>query len=121
MIAIILMCLILGQAGQESAAGSMNLSPSSAWLEPVSLMSSVDVKPCRGHRCHTVSLAWQASSTPGVTAYAVYRNGTLIAKGPALAMDDQNVRSGQTYSYQASAWQGQWESARTGLVTVTIP
>ena len=79
---------------------------------------------------HTVQLTWQASSSPGVIGYNIYRaasqtgafakcNGGVVG-GTAFA--DNTVQSGQTYLYQVTTLaSGGVESAPSDPVNVSIP
>jgi fibronectin type 3 domain-containing protein len=79
---------------------------------------------------HSVSLAWTASTTAGVT-YNIYRGtaagvcaGTPTPYAAAVAgtsFNDQNVSSGSTYFYAVSAVGTGGESACTTEVSAPIP
>lgn len=84
-----------------------------------------------GSGTHDVILSWDASPTPGVVGYNIYRaatsggpytilNASII---PATTYTDTRVQSGQTYYYVARsiASDGVTESAYSDRVSVTVP
>ncbi len=83
-----------------------------------------------GTTSHSVALSWQASTSSGVTGYNVYR-GT-VSGGPytkitsstvsGLGYTDNNVTSGQTYYYVATAVDSSSnESAYSNQATAAVP
>ena len=83
-----------------------------------------------GGGTHSVELQWNASTSPGIAGYNVYRadrsggpyvklNSSLIA---GLTFTDSTVQSGQTYFYVATAIDGSLvESVFSNEVSATIP
>jgi len=68
-----------------------------------------------------IDLAWTASTdNVGVTGYKIYRNGAQIGTSATTAYSDTTCSSGQTYSYQVSAYDARSnESAKCTAVIVT--
>ncbi len=83
-----------------------------------------------GGGTHSVELQWNASTSPGIAGYNVYRgdrsggpyvklNSSLVA---GLTFTDSTVQSGQTYFYVATAADGSLvESVFSNEVSATIP
>jgi hypothetical protein len=78
-------------------------------------------------RVHSVTLAWTASVTPGVT-YDAYRSQgctgtyTLLASGLTLTTwRDPAVTSGQTYCYVTTALNANGESLHSNSAQVVVP
>ena len=77
---------------------------------------------------HTVTLAWTASVSTGVTSYNVYVSSvsggpyTAIGSSTTLQFDDLNAVSGVTYFYVVTAVDPiNGESGYSNEVSVTIP
>jgi len=79
---------------------------------------------------HSVALSWQASTSPNVTGYYVYRaNGATAAFSrlvttPVSGLDysDAAVVAGETYTYAVTAVDSSGlESPYSSPVTTTIP
>jgi len=77
---------------------------------------------------HVVDLTWNASSSPGVTSYNVYKlqssgSYTIIASpaAPATSYQDWNVQPAQTYSYYVTAVDSSGESAASNAQSATVP
>jgi hypothetical protein len=70
-------------------------------------------------------LSWQEPDDHGsaITAYRIYRNGTLLATagGGARGYVDTAVVAGTTYSYAVSAVNAAGEGAKSPAVTPTVP
>ena len=77
---------------------------------------------------HSVSIAWQASSSPGVASYNVYRSAvtggpyTRVGTATGTSFTDTAVQSGKTYFYVVTSLNAsQVESAISPEITVTVP
>ena len=78
---------------------------------------------------HSATLSWTASTTPGVTAYNVYRGTasggpyTMVNTTPQASTTyvDLTVQAGQTYYYVVTAVNGSGESVYSNQVTATLP
>lgn len=79
---------------------------------------------------HSVILSWDASSSPSVVGYNVFRSAqsggpyTVLNTGPVsgLAYTDQTVQPGKTYYYNLTAVDGNGvESQFAGEISATIP
>ncbi len=72
----------------------------------------------------SVTATWTASADAisGVSAYGVYRDGSLVATTTALTYTMTGLTPGQTYAFAAAALDvaGNW-SARTASVSETLP
>lgn len=70
----------------------------------------------------SVCIAWNASADNiGVTAYRIFRNGTLIGTSETLTFTDRSVNLGEFYSYSVSAMNAAgYESDRSDVVAVHI-
>ena len=92
------------------------------WAVLLLLVASAfpQVKPCHGKRCRSVTVRWQASETPSVTAYGIYRNGRLIFKGVGYSFRD-TVQAGQIYTYYGTTFLYASESAPSNSVSIAIP
>ncbi len=68
-----------------------------------------------------VALSWQRSSdNVGVAGYAVYRNGTSIARVSALTYTDTGVSNGTSYTYDVVAYDAAGNtSAPSNVVSAT--
>jgi acid phosphatase type 7 len=71
----------------------------------------------------SVSLTWAAASdNVGVTAYRVYRNGTLRASiGPGTTYRDTTVLPGGRYAYEVKALDAAGNESDPRKITVTTP
>jgi len=80
------------------------------------IMTQRVINSAQGGACvtgsvHNVSLTWSPSTSPNVTSYNVYRGTsasgpfTRVTSSPVTAttFNDQNVQSGTTYYYTATA------------------
>jgi len=92
--------------------------------------SSSSSGPGPGPVAHSVVLNWDASSSPSVAGYNVFRSAqsgglyTVLNTGPisVLTYTDQTVQSGKTYYYNLTAVDGSGvESQFAGEVSATIP
>jgi len=81
-------------------------------------------------QAHSVVLSWNASGTSGVTGYYVYRS--TVSGGPYMKLnsspvatltytDSNNVQSGTTYFYVATAVDPSGESLPSKQVSASIP
>jgi hypothetical protein len=86
--------------------------------------------PGPGPLAHSVILTWDASSSPSVVGYNVFRSTqsggpyTVLNTGPvsSLTHTDEPVQSGKTYYYNLTAVDGSGvESQFAGEVSVIIP
>ncbi len=70
-----------------------------------------------------VNLTWTASTdNVGVTGYKVFRGGVQIGTSATASYNDTTCSSGQTYSYQVSAYDARSnESAKCTAINVTTP
>jgi len=70
-----------------------------------------------------VDLRWNASTdNVGVTAYEVFRDGSLIGTATGTTYSDTTVSAGATYSYQVRARDAAWNrSPFSNIATVTTP
>ena len=72
----------------------------------------------------SIELAWNAAQDPesGVSAYRVYRGGSLLGTSAGLGYVDLTVEPNTTYAYEVSAVNGVGlESARASAPPVTTP
>ena len=92
--------------------------------------SSSSPGPGPGPLAHSVTLTWDASSSPSVIGYNVFRSAqsggpyAVLNAGPvsALTYTDPTVQSGKTYYYNLTAVDGSGvESQFAGEVSVIIP
>jgi fibronectin type 3 domain-containing protein len=101
-----------------SVADNANGSPQTAMLE--------------GTGTHDVILTWNASTTPGIAGYNVYRgtssegeSSTPLNSTPlsGATFTDSNVTAGGQYSYvvTAVASDGSSQSANSNEVSATVP
>jgi hypothetical protein len=81
-----------------------------------------------GSVAHSVSLNWNASVSPGVTGYKVYRGSVsggpytlLTSLGASTNFTDNNVQSGQTYYYVVTAVSSGGESSYSNQALAIIP
>ena len=92
--------------------------------------NSSSSSPGPGPVAHSVTLTWDASSSPTVVGYNVFRStqsggpystmNTGLVSG--LTYTDQTVQSGKTYYYNLTAVDGNGvESQFAGEVSATIP
>ena len=70
-----------------------------------------------------IDVSWNASTdNVAVTTYKLFRDGTLIATGPAASFQDTGRTAGTTYSYTVlAADQAGNESAQSAAVAATTP
>src|SRR5215472_16701480 len=78
---------------------------------------------------HSVTLAWTASTSSGVTGYNVYRSATTGGPYTKLTTTavtgttytDASVTAGATYYYVATALVGASESGYSNQASATVP
>ena len=70
-----------------------------------------------------INLSWTASTDNiGIVGYRVYRNGSLAATSSTTSYSDTGVSSGDTFSYQVTAYDyADNESTRSNTATATTP
>jgi hypothetical protein len=94
------------------------------------VINSAQGAACLTGSVHNVSLTWSPSSSPNVTSYNVYRGNssagpfTRLTSSPvsATSFNDQNVQSGTTYYYTATAVDNtNTESSQSGQAPAAIP
>jgi len=109
-----------------AASGSVSFVSTATNSPNAEALSGTGVAPIQ----HSVDLNWQASGTPGVVGYCVYR-GTVsggpyqeitTSPDPGLSYSDGTVQSGQTYYYVVTAEDNSGlESGHSNEVPVTVP
>jgi len=93
---------------------------------------TVQALTCTGKAAppHSVDLSWNASGTPGVVGYNIYRRDPSGSYGSALnslldgnlTFTDNGVAAGQTYFYVVRAVDGNGvESANSNEVQAAVP
>ncbi|MGH9406226.1 MAG: DUF4082 domain-containing protein [Terriglobia bacterium] len=110
--------------GGGSASGSVSVASNSSTSPNVVLLTGTGLKP------HSVALTWEASPSPNVIGYNVYRASssggpyTRINSAPiaGLAYTDSTVQSGETYFFCSTAIDSSGlESAHSNSVQAVIP
>jgi hypothetical protein len=109
-----------------SAFPSSTYQGSNYWVD-VSFLSQPSGSGVDGGVAHSVALAWNASSTPGVT-YNLYRGATqggpytrIASALSALNATDSAVSSATTYYYVIRAQNGGGESTSSNEIKAVIP
>jgi hypothetical protein len=88
-------------------------------VEPPSNLSATAVSE------NEVDLDWNASPTPGITGYHVYRNGgsnpIATVNAPATSYADTTVDAGTFYTYTVTAFDANGESDPSNQASATTP
>jgi hypothetical protein len=94
----------------QGSASVFNYPP--AYIPP----SNLTATPHEGY----ISLAWQAPSISGVSAYYIYRDGSYYTQTTSLSFDDWSVSNFTNYTYYITAVYSGYESSASNKVT-TFP
>ena len=108
-----------------TASGTVSFLSNAANSPSTEAVSGTGVTPAP----HSADLNWNASGTPGVVGYNVYRGtvpggpySKINSLDPALTFDDATVESGMTYYYVITAEDGNGvESTYSNEAQVVIP
>ncbi len=76
-----------------------------------------------GSTSSTVSIAWTASTSAGITGYIVLRNGTQVGttNSTTLTYTDTGLSASTAYTYKIEAVASTLDSAPSGALAVTTP
>lgn len=90
----------------------------------IALLLAVAMSSCNAG--HSVTLKWTEAAT-GISSYSIYRSPhavnsyILLVSTTALTYKDVMVLAGQSYDYYVIAIKAGVDSARSNLVTATVP
>lgn len=107
-------------SGDAFVIDNMSLtSPAVSSIDPPSNLSATAVSE------NEVDLDWDASATPGITGYHVYRNGgsnpIATVNDPTTSYADTNVNAGTFYTYTVTAFDATDESDPSNEASATTP
>jgi len=115
----------------ETVSGSITITSNAKSSPTIIQVSGTGVSGGQApSTAHSVELSWQASTSPNITGYYVYRaNGTTAAYSrlvttpvSGLNYSDASVVNGETYTYAVTAVDSSGrESTYSSSTTATIP
>ncbi len=105
--------------GDSFMVDDLSFSTTGTTVAPPTNLQATAVSPTE------IDLTWNASTTPTVTGYHVFKdNGPqpiATVNAPSQAFDDTNVQPATTHSYTVTAFDGNGESIASNQASATTP
>ena len=106
-------------AGDSFAVDNLSFSTTTSVVAPPTNLQATATSPTE------IDLTWNASTTPTVTGYHVFKDDGsqpfATVNAPAHAFEDLTVQPATTHHYMVTAFDGSGESVASNVATATTP